>query len=126
MKTLELDCCTMSFYDKYVLCIIKEGEHISAEKSKNQTKSILNHYKNKPFVYITHRINSYSVDPNIYHNTSQINTLLGFVVVSKGISSVKNAIYEKMFLDKPFEIFEDMEDGILWAEHIYNMKTGLQ
>ena len=122
MTTLELDYCTLRFFDKYVICIIKKNEHITIEKSNNQTAIILEHYKDRPFVYITQRIHNYAVDPTIYHDTSKIKTLLGFVVVSKGVSSIKNAIYEKLFLDKPFEIFEDIEDAILWSNHLYNMQ----
>ena len=105
---------------------IKEGEHITVEKSISQTEAILKYYKDRHFVYITHRINQYTVDINVYNDSSKIDSLLGFVVVSKGIPSVKNAISEKMFLDKPFEIFEDIEDATLWAENLYNMKMGLQ
>lgn len=119
----QLNFCELEFYDKYVICRINEGETISFEKSKQQTEAILNYYKNKPFIYITHRVNSYAVDPNIYANSSKIKTLIGFVVVSSNIASVKNAIFERMFLDKPFEIFNDISDATMWADEVYRMKS---
>jgi len=36
---------------------------------------------NEAFVYITHRVNSYSVDPTIYISVSKIENLVGFAVV---------------------------------------------
>ena len=119
---IELSFCKMTFSKNYVICNINEGETVTVEKSDLQTKVILDHYQERPFVYITHRINDYKVDPSIYSNTSKIDSLAGFVVVSESRSSVKDALYEKMFLDKPFEIFQDLDDAILWAETICNMK----
>ena len=116
--TIELSFCKMVFSENYVICTINENEIITSEKSNLQTDVIVDHYQEKPFIYITHRIHSYSVDPTIYLESSKIKTLAGFVVVSDNLASVKNAIYEKMFLDKPFEIFEDIEDAILWADTI--------
>jgi len=124
--TIELSFCKMVFSENYVICSINEGETITAEKSNLQTEVILDHYRDNPFIYITHRIHSYSVDPSIYSETSKIETLVGFVVVSSSKSSVKNALFEKMFLNKPFEIFEDIEDAVLWADTICNMKRELK
>lgn len=123
MTTIELEFCKMHFFKNYVICNINEGEIVTQEKSNLQTKTILDYYKDNPFVYITYRTNSYTVDPSIYSNTSDIETLAGFVVVSEGLSAIKNALYEKMFLNKPFAIFEDLEDAILWADNICNMQN---
>lgn len=112
----------MVFYENYVICTVNEGEAFTQEKSDLQNSVIIDHYHDIPFVYITHRIHSYSVDPTICFESSKIETLARFVVVSGNISSVKNAICEKMFLDKPFEIFEDIEDVILWANTFCNMR----
>jgi len=114
----EMDFCTLLFYDNYVICYVDENENVTIKKSNNQTDVILDYYKEKPFVYITHRINNYSVDPNIYSDSSRINTLLGFVVVSKELPAVRNALSERLHLNKPFEIFEEIDDAILWAENI--------
>ena len=76
------------------------------------------HFKAKPFVYITHRINSYSVDPKIYYETSKISNLAGFAVVSDKYKAKSNAMVEKMFFSKPFEIFGDLAEAKRWAKTI--------
>ena len=121
---IEMDFCTLKFYDNYVICFVHENENVTIQKSNDQTKVILDYFKKKPFVYITHRINQYTVDPNIYVDSSKIETLLGFVVVSKDILAVKNALSERPHLSKPFEIFEEIEDAILWAENVIELNKG--
>ena len=125
MKT-EFDFCSLQFSENYVISNIYEGVTLDIEKGTILIDHIVAYYKEKPFVYITHRVHSYSVDPIIYNKTSSIETLAGFVVVSESMSSVKNALFEKMFLDKPFEIFQDLDDAILWADTICNMKRRLE
>jgi len=113
------DFCILKFYDNYVISIINEGVIITEKISKKISKTAINYYQGKPFVYITHRIHSYSVDPNVYYNVSKIKNLAGFVVVSDNKSSIKNAIIEKIFLNKPFQIFSSLEDAILWANNVH-------
>ena len=113
------DFCILKFYDKYVISIVNEGVIITKEKSDKISETAINYYQGKPFVYITHRIHSYSVDPNVFHDVSKIKNLAGFVVVSDNKSSIKSALLEKIFLDKPFQIFSNIEDGILWANNAY-------
>ena len=115
------DFCVLKFYDNYVISIINEGVTVSKEISDKISKAAINYYQGKPFVYITHRIHSYSVDPNVYHDVSEIKNLVGFVVVSDSKLSIKNALLEKIFLHKPFQIFSNLEDAILWAESAHTL-----
>ncbi|MBT8394346.1 MAG: hypothetical protein HKO81_05410 [Flavobacteriaceae bacterium] len=115
------DFCVLKFYDNYVISIINEGVIVTKSLSDKICETAINYYQGKPFVYITHRIHSYSVDPNVYHDVSKIKNLVGFVVVSDSKLSIKNAILEKIFLDKPFQIFSNLDDAILWANNAYAM-----
>lgn len=115
------DFCILKFYDNYVISIINEGVVVSKEISDKISKAAINYYQGKPFVYITHRMHSYSVDPNIYKDVSKIKNLAGFVVVSDSKTSIKSALLEKIFLNKPFQIFSNLEDGILWANNVRAM-----
>lgn len=114
------DFCILKFYDNYVISIINEGVTVSKDISDKISNAALDYYQGKPFVYITHRIHSYSVDPNVYTDVSKIKNLAGFVVVSESKMSIKNALLEKIFLNKPFQIFTSLEDAILWAENAHS------
>jgi hypothetical protein len=103
-----------------MIAVMNEG--ITVDPKLNDTLEDLakKHFKNKKFVYITHRINSYSVDPNIYFKTSKIPNLLGFAVVLGNKIRLDNLAIEKMFLSKPFKSFKSLNKAIEWAEELYS------
>ncbi|WP_299113698.1 hypothetical protein [uncultured Winogradskyella sp.] len=117
-ESLTFDFCDMTIYDHYLVVVIKEGINIKSEHSDVLVEVTNTYYPNKPFVYITHRINSYSVDPKIYYQTVKIENLKGFAVVSNNYQAKVNAQIEQMFFTKPFEIFTDLEDAFNWADRL--------
>lgn len=108
----------MHIYDSYMIVVINEGETITPEHNNVLLQVVDTYYRNKPFVYITHRLNSYAVDPAIYKDTSKINNLAGFCVVSSDYKAKRNAEIEKLFLNKPFEIFDSIEEATTWAQQV--------
>lgn len=114
---VKLKFCTLSFYDRYVIAEINEGVHLDHQHNEALIEITENHYS-KPFVYITNRINSYSVDPNVYPRTTGVKNLVGFAVVSRVHMAKLNAQIEQMFFSKPFEIFSELEDAINWAKDL--------
>lgn len=117
-ETLTFDFCDMSIYDNYLVVVIKEGVNITPVHNSVLVEVTKNHFTDKPFVYITHRINSYSVDPKIYFETSKIENLKGFAVVSSNYQAKINAKVEELFFNKPFEIFTNLEDAFIWADQL--------
>ncbi|WP_353778595.1 hypothetical protein [Winogradskyella sp. 3972H.M.0a.05] len=115
---LKFDFCIMHIYDHYMVVEINEGVHLTPEHNQILINISDTYYRNRPFVYLTHRINSYSVDPAIYKETSKISNLAGFAVISKDYKAKSNAEIEKLFLNKPFEIFDTLPEAIEWANHV--------
>jgi hypothetical protein len=115
---LKYDFCTMHIYDNYMIVVINEGVTVTPEHNDVLLNVADTYYKNKPFVYITHRLNSYAVDPAIYKETSKIENLAGFCVVSADYKAKRNAEIEKLFLNKPFEIFDTIEDATTWVNQV--------
>jgi len=94
---------------------VREGEVIDAQ-TNNVLENVANtHFRNKPFVYITHRIHSYAVNPSVYESTSKIENLIGFCVVSSNFIAKSNTKIEKLFLQKPFGVFDTLAEAIEWA-----------
>ncbi|WP_040279758.1 hypothetical protein [Psychroserpens damuponensis] len=116
---ITLDFCEIHIYEYYMIVTMNTGITVTAHHN-NSLKEIANiHFKNRPFVYITHRINSYSVDPAVYKETSKINNLIGICVVSNSYIAKSTAQIEKLFLNnKPFEIFSDLDKAIEWANSV--------
>ncbi len=97
---------------------MNEGVTITPTHNQTLIDVTATYFKDKPFVYITHRINSYAVDPKTYFDTSKISNLVGFAVVSKNFKAKSNAELEKIFFNKPFEIFNTLDEAIRWADTI--------
>ena len=117
-KTLTFDFCKMSIYDNYVVVVINEGVNLTPNHNSVLVEVTENHFSEKPFVYITHRINSYSVDPKVFEETSKIKNLVAFAVVSQSDVRIANASFEKQFLSKPHKSFTKLIDAIAWCEQL--------
>lgn len=119
---LRLDFCELHVYEDHVITIVDEGITISPIHNRELMNVVETYFPKRDFVYISHRINSYTVDPITYIETSKIKNLKGFAVVSKDFKARANADVEKLFLNKPIEIFDDMEKAISWTKSILNQK----
>lgn len=118
LDLLKFDFCDMHIYGNYLIVIMHEGVTISPAHNQTLINVAETYYNGKKFVYISHRVNSYSVNPAIYFETSKIENLAGFAVVSKDYKAKSNAEIEKLFLDKPFEIFNSIEEAIAWSDTV--------
>lgn len=118
MRTLlKYDFCEVEVYDKYIVVVMFEGISLTPEKNDVLLGIATKYFTNSNFGYITHRIHSYSVDPSIYYETSKIENLLAFAVVSSKQIDVTNTKLEKIFYKKPFQHFTELKDAILWIEN---------
>ncbi|EDP70608.1 hypothetical protein FBALC1_07613 [Flavobacteriales bacterium ALC-1] len=117
-ETLTFDFCDMTIHENYVVVVIKEGVNITPKHNNVLVEVTNTYFLDKPFVYITHRVNSYSVDPKIYFETAKIKNLKGFAVVSSNYQAKINAQIEQRFFDKPFKIFTKIDDAFAWADSL--------
>ena len=97
---------------------MKEGVTVKPEYNKELERIAETYFPNQPFAYITNRVHSYAVDPRVYLETSKIENLVAFAVVSKKPVNITNVEVEKIFLKKPLETFTDMDEAISWAQDI--------
>ncbi len=117
-EVLKMQFGKLEVYKNYMVVMVDEGETIDFSKLQQLIKISEKVFKGRPFVYITHRINSYAVDPQVYEPTAQIPNLVGFCVVSSNFMAKSNASIEKMFFKKPFEVFSTMEEAVQWTENL--------
>ena len=106
----------VELFDHYMIVVMRQNVHISPDYNAILVELVNEHYKDIPFVYLTHRINSYTVDPAIYLETAKIRNLVGFGVIAKAPLAAGNATLEKLFMNKPFEIFKDLDEAVKWAK----------
>ncbi len=115
-----LDFCDLDVYDDYVISRIHEGVVTKPEMLKVFLKLMYVHYKNKPFVYVSHRIHSFSINPAIHAQSSKIPNLLGIAVVSTDPMQNEQIKMEKLFFKKEFELFQTIDEALIWKDEILN------
>ena len=117
-ETLTLDFCDITIYSNCIVVVMKEGVSIVPSHNTVLVDIVNTYFGNSPFVYISHRLYSYSVDPKIYYETVKIQNLKGFAVVSNNFMAKTNAEIEQQFFSKPFKVFNDLESAFTWANEL--------
>ncbi len=114
-KTLYFDFGKITLFDKFVVMIIDEGVNVIPEYNEKLIKIAEEYYKDQYFGYIGYRKNSYSINPLVYLECSKINNLVAMAVACPrdGIM-LKNVIFEKHFLSKPFKDFTNLDEAKNW------------
>ncbi|NNJ82129.1 MAG: hypothetical protein HKP11_08045 [Flavobacteriaceae bacterium] len=105
-------------HQNYMLMVMNEGITVNSSINAQLTDLAAEHFKERPFGYITYRKNSYSVDPNVYNETSKIKMLVAFAIVSDEDIRRTTAKVEEIFLDKPLKVFKKLKDAVVWVEKI--------
>ncbi|WP_271768158.1 hypothetical protein [Aquimarina algiphila] len=114
VTSYNFDFCHIEIYNDYIKAVMKAGITVSPEHNTILLQVVERHFKNKPFVYLTHRINSYAVNPTIYLETAKIKNLVGFAVVSNDPKQIMQTKVEKIFFGKEFKQFDTIEAALNW------------
>ncbi len=115
---VKYEFCDFSIFDNFMIAVMHEGVTVLPEHNSVLIELAEKYFKDKPFAYITNRINSYSVDPKVFEETSKIKNLIAFAVVSQSDVRIANADFERKFLSKPHKSFTKLIDAITWCEQL--------
>jgi len=112
------DFCKINIFDRYTIVEINEGVHLAPDHNTVLVNLVDTYYKNKSFVYITNRVNNYTVDPSIYIKTSEIENLIGFAVVSQTHTKEIAHKIAPLFSRVRFNVFNNLDTAIVWANQL--------
>ena len=115
---IQLDFGSVAIYKNHMIAIMDEGITIKPEFNDILKDIVEEYYPDKPFAYISRRLNSYAVDPTIYKRCSEIENLVGIAVVSNQPYSKSSVNVEKLFYDKLFVYYNDLDSAIKWADGV--------
>lgn len=115
---LETDLGVFKITDGVIVLEAKENVIISFKTGINTLLKLVQILGTKPVVHISHRINSYSIDPTDYCVLDKIPTLKGIAVVNADPQGIQSAKLERIFSKKPFRIFSNLEDAKKWADTV--------
>lgn len=118
IKSYDLDCSRVFVFEHYLINQIKDDVHVNLEHVEVLRNLINENYGSRKMVYISNRVNTYSVDPLVYPEVARIKNLIGMAIVTTTTRKKKNAMFEKIFFQKDFQVFETFEESIIWAAGI--------
>ncbi|TYP72154.1 hypothetical protein [Aquimarina intermedia] len=86
--------------------VVEELSHIYDNNGKN-------------LVYITNRVNAYSVVPSDWINFFRLSySLRAYAVVSNNPTTLFNSALEKLFMRSRMKKFKSLEEAIVWAKNL--------
>ena len=115
IRHYDLGFAEVFIYEFYLLVQVKEGYAVEINDIDFLHALIDKYFKDRKFIYISNRVNSYSVNPLIYPKVAAIENLVGMAVVADTDIKIKTAIFEKSFSSKPFQICSTLDEAIIWS-----------
>jgi len=123
IETHQLKIGTFYFFDNFVIAEINEGVHIDLQSSKEFFKVANSFFgKEKPFGYVSNRINHFSVSPLDFANYSlKLENIKAFCAITyDNYYDKMNVEIERRFYTKPFYSTNELEDAVNWTNSIVN------
>ncbi|MFV8225667.1 hypothetical protein [Christiangramia aquimixticola] len=118
VKEISLSYVHLVIYKSYLIATIKEDELIDFERIEELRSICHDEFGNRKFVYISDRKYKYNVNPVVYIDLIQKNTLLGIGIILKEFDQASVTNFEKKFATVPFEMFHTREEAIAWANRL--------
>lgn len=121
----DLDIGRFIFYPNIVVGEFNEGIHATVENTALPIQMATEIYGvEEPIIYISHRLNSYSMDAVGYGKVVHLfPNFKAFAIVAQNKRRRMLANLERMFIKKPTRVFDNLEDAIKWAEEILEKES---
>ena len=109
-----LDVGKIQVYDNYMVSIFDEGATLTLERAYQIIGISEIHFRNRNFGFVSHRINSYAIDPTVYTYLRQLDNLKAFAIVSNKEVDMHNFHIEKLFYKNAMKLFVDYHKAVKW------------
>lgn len=120
LKEINYPFADIYIFEGFVVSEIKEGVVFSWEDhAKRIVTDVVEYTKNNgsEIVYLSHRVNSYSLKPlGWLHFFNDSFNLKGYGVIGYNSFSFLNTVVENLFFSKKIRRFGDIETAIQWAK----------
>jgi len=92
--------------------------HVDSKNARETLQIIADHYKSKPYVIISNRTQSYTVNAESY-TPNMFNKVKGIAVVSQDPNMKTQAVMEQLNFKNSFAFFDKLEEAKNWAENFF-------
>ena len=122
---IELDFGVLWIYDQILVSELHEGVLLDVENNRKILALGREVFQGQAFGYISHRINSYAVDPMVYRESAEHEQLRAIAVVSDKEMARKSARLEKNFYTNKnsFQIFNSLEEAKIWIREVISCQS---
>ncbi|WP_224490144.1 STAS/SEC14 domain-containing protein [Robertkochia flava] len=114
----KIDIGTFYIYPKFTLGVVNEGVNLTLPQLSVLVALCERNYHLKNFVYISMRINSYSIDPTLYSYLLEMKNLKGIAVVTNKKIFRQNFQVEQVFYGNNMRIFNTVEEAVSWSNNL--------
>lgn len=124
ITTIDTEIGKFDYYTNMVVAEVKEGVHVTIDHAMEPLQAgaeIFGYGTN--FVYISHRLHSYSIDPTGYYEAaSMFPNFKGLAIVATNRRRRMLANLERLFMKRPIRVFDNLEDAVEWADEFLKNK----
>lgn len=106
------------FYENLVVGEFNEGTNISFQNGFSLLLKALKYIGTRPIVYISNRVNSYSVQPNDYKYLEKVPNIKAIAIVCHDPMGTSSAALESKFYSKTFGVFRSIREAKNWSDSI--------
>lgn len=117
-SAIELDFGKITVTENILISELNEGILFDVHNNRELLEIGKKVFNGKNYGYISHRVNSYAVNPMVYLESSNTPTLKAIAVVSKNPICKQNTVLERQFYKNTssFEVFDSLEEAIVWVK----------
>ena len=118
-KEIKLDFGSAYVHENILIAKLDEGILFDVESNQNLLDLGAEIFHGKNYGYISHRVNSYAVDPMVYFESANVSNLKAIAVVSDNEITRRNAdeVEKKFYKDNNcFGVFQTLEEAVEWIK----------
>lgn len=117
--SLDIDFAHFDLHENYLVATIKEGVVFDTPHLIKFHEIFDKHYYNRPFGYISNRINDYTINPTCYIETKKFSSkIVGVATLCYSEVTYINANFAERFFDWPHKAFYTMDECVEWIESL--------
>lgn len=117
-SAIELDFGKITFTENILIAELNEGILFDVHNNRELLKIGAKIFNGNNYGYISHRVNSYAVNPMVYLESSSTPTLRAIAIVSDNPVCKQNTLLKRQFYKNTssFEVFDSLEEAISWIK----------
>jgi len=114
---IDIDFAHFELFEHYLVATIHEGVIFDTPHLIKFHEIFDKHFYDRPFGYISNRVNDYTINPTCYIETKKYNSqIVGIATLCYSEVTYKNASFAQRFFDYPHKAFYNMADCVEWIQ----------